>query len=61
MVVKKIITEGIQDDIVISGMSGRFPECDNISEFQEKLFAGVDLIKENDSRWPKGKQTDRKI
>lgn len=44
----------IDDDIVISGMSGRFPECDTVSEFNEKLLSGVDLVKDNDSRWPKG-------
>lgn len=44
----------IDDDIVISGMSGRFPECDTVCEFNEKLLSGVDLIKDNDSRWPKG-------
>lgn len=45
----------IDDEIVISGMSGRFPECDNVSEFNEKLLSGVDMVKDNDSRWPKGK------
>lgn len=45
----------IEDDIVISGMSGRFPECDSVEEFYEKLFSGIDLVHENDTRWPKGK------
>lgn len=43
----------LQDDVVISGMSGRFPECDTIEEFQQKLFSGVDMVRENNSRWPK--------
>ncbi|CAG2177339.1 unnamed protein product [Oppiella nova] len=41
------------DDIVISGMSGRFPLSDSVDEFARNLFAGVDLITESDSRWPK--------
>lgn len=44
----------IEDDVVISGMSGRFPECDSIEEFYEKLFSGIDLVHDNDTRWPKG-------
>ena len=42
------------DDIVISGMSGRFPMSDSVDELARNLFAGVDLITESDSRWPKG-------
>lgn len=54
MVAKKTF---IEDDVVISGMSGRFPECDTIEEFREKLFSGVDLVKEDDSKWPKGEKS----
>ncbi|XP_065199624.1 fatty acid synthase-like isoform X2 [Planococcus citri] len=43
----------LQDEVVISGISGRFPECDTIEEFQQKLFSGIDLVKDNNSRWPK--------
>ncbi|CAG2176384.1 unnamed protein product, partial [Oppiella nova] len=41
------------DDIVISGMSGRFPLSDSVDDFARNLFSGVDLITESDSRWPK--------
>ncbi|CAG2170884.1 unnamed protein product, partial [Oppiella nova] len=41
------------DDIVISGMSGRFPLSDSVDELARNLFSGVDLITESDSRWPK--------
>lgn len=44
----------IDDEIVISGMSGRFPECDTVEEFKEKLFANEDLVKESHRRWPPG-------
>jgi hypothetical protein len=43
------------DDVVITGLSGRFPESNNIEEFAEQLFAGVDLITDDERRWPSGK------
>jgi fatty acid synthase len=42
------------DEIVISGISGRFPESENFDEFAKNLFANKDLIKEDERRWPKG-------
>ena len=46
----KLITE----PMVISGMSGRFPESDSTEEFADNLYNNVDLITEDDRRWPKG-------
>lgn len=45
----------IDDDIVISGISGRFPESDNIDELKENLYNHVDMVTEDDRRWPVGK------
>ena len=42
------------EDIVISGISGRYPESDSLDEFWEKLLSGVELISCNDRRWPIG-------
>lgn len=42
------------DEIVITGLSGRLPESSNIEEFKEQLFAGVDLITDDERRWPSG-------
>ncbi|XP_061715319.1 fatty acid synthase-like isoform X2 [Cydia pomonella] len=42
------------EDVVISGLSGRLPECDSIDEFADKLFAGVDLVTADDRRWKPG-------
>lgn len=42
------------DEIVISGISGRLPESDSIAEFRENLFGGVDLVTDDDRRWPAG-------
>ncbi|XP_046403851.1 fatty acid synthase-like [Ischnura elegans] len=42
------------DEVVISGISARLPESENVSEFAEKLFEGVDLITDDERRWPAG-------
>lgn len=42
------------DDIVITGISARLPESSNIEEFKEQLFAGIDLITDDERRWPSG-------
>jgi len=41
-------------EVVISGLSGRFPQSDNIAEFREHLINGDDMITENDGRWEPG-------
>ena len=42
------------DDFVITGVSGRFPEANSIDEFAYNLFNGVDMVTANDRRWPEG-------
>jgi len=42
------------DEIVFTGMSGRFPECTSMEEFKKNLFEGVDMITRDDRRWPPG-------
>nr|XP_037289767.1 fatty acid synthase-like [Rhipicephalus microplus] len=42
------------DDIVISGFSAYFPQADHMVEFKEKLYAGVEMVTEDDLRWPPG-------
>lgn len=44
-----------EDDIVISGIAGRFPDSDNMRHFQENLFNKVDLVTDDDRRWKLGK------
>ena len=43
------------EEIVISGIAGRFPDSDNMKHFQENLFNKVDLISDDDRRWKLGK------
>ena len=42
------------DAVVISGISCRLPQSDNMQELWENLIAGVDMVTEDDSRWPPG-------
>ncbi|KAK0096040.1 hypothetical protein PV326_006670, partial [Microctonus aethiopoides] len=47
-------TQGLMDvgeEIVISGIAGRFPDSDNIRHLQENLLNKVDLITDDDRRW----------
>ncbi|XP_043468912.1 fatty acid synthase-like [Leptopilina heterotoma] len=39
------------DEIVISGIAGRFPNSDNIKELQKKLLNKIDCIDERNDRW----------
>jgi len=46
-----------QEEIVITGVSGRFPRSENVQEFGDLLLAGEDLVTEDDLRWPPGMMT----
>uniref|UniRef100_T1JE63 Fatty acid synthase n=1 Tax=Strigamia maritima TaxID=126957 RepID=T1JE63_STRMM len=46
--------EELLEDIVISGISGRFPQSDNVWAFRDHLLNGCDMVTENESRWPLG-------
>ena len=42
------------DDIVITGIAGCFPESENVYQFQDNLFNKVDMVTEDDRRWKFG-------
>ena len=42
------------EEVVISGLSGKLPESDNIAEFREHLINGDDMITDDDRRWEPG-------
>lgn len=44
-------SSNIDDDIVISGISGRFPKSNNMREFAYNLYNKVDMSDENEQRW----------
>ena len=39
------------DEIIISGISGRFPNSNNMHEFSENLYNKVDMVDDDESRW----------
>ncbi|XP_062589750.1 fatty acid synthase-like [Saccostrea cucullata] len=41
-------------ELVISGISCRLPESENVKEFEEHLLNGDDMVTEDDRRWPPG-------
>jgi hypothetical protein len=49
-----------QEEIVISGVSGRFPRSENVKEFGDLLLAGEDLVTEDDLRWPPGARREKR-
>uniref|UniRef100_A0A1B0AA77 Fatty acid synthase n=1 Tax=Glossina pallidipes TaxID=7398 RepID=A0A1B0AA77_GLOPL len=42
-------TEG--DEIVISGMAGKFPNCENVAELKHKLYNRIDMVDDDERRW----------
>jgi len=48
-------------DVVISGLSGRFPESDNVAEFREHLINGDDMITEDDNQHRSGENNCCKV
>ncbi len=44
-----------QENIVISGVSCRYPESDNMAEFQDHLLNADDLVTEDNRRWEPGR------
>ncbi|XP_072140212.1 fatty acid synthase-like [Dermacentor andersoni] len=44
----------VEEDLVITGFSARFPQADSLAEFKEKLYAGVDFVTDDETRWPRG-------
>ena len=41
-------------DIVVCGLSGRYPESTNVGELQENLFNKVNMVTVDDRRWEPG-------
>ncbi|XP_011142771.1 fatty acid synthase [Harpegnathos saltator] len=53
-----MVTNGVpyslDSDIVITGISGRLPESEDIEAFKQNLMEGVDMITDDNRRWPGG-------
>ncbi|KAK2587686.1 hypothetical protein KPH14_003803 [Odynerus spinipes] len=48
------MSHGTQEDVVITGISGRLPLSSSIEEFKKNLLEGIDCVTEDDTRWPRG-------
>lgn len=42
------------EEIVISGISGRFPESKNVEELKNNLLNKVDMVTDDNRRWKLG-------
>lgn len=42
------------EEVVITGISGAFPDSDTVTEFADKLYNKVDLISGDGRRWTLG-------
>lgn len=40
-----------EDEIVISGISGRFPNSNNMADFAYNLYNKVDMVDDKETRW----------
>lgn len=40
-----------EDEIVISGISGRFPNSDNMCDFSHNLYNKIDMVDDDERRW----------
>ncbi|EEC19324.1 fatty acid synthase, putative [Ixodes scapularis] len=49
------------EDVVITGFSAYFPQANHLTEFRKKLYDGVDMVTDDEARWPRGTSswTDR--
>jgi len=42
------------EEIVISGIAGRFPESNNVEELKNNLLNKIDMVTDDDRRWKLG-------
>ncbi|XP_073848315.1 fatty acid synthase 3 [Musca autumnalis] len=47
----RIYPETDGDDIVISGMAGKFPNCHNVAEYEHCLYNKIDMVDDDERRW----------
>lgn len=39
------------DDVVVSGLSGRYPKSNNVAEFAFNLYNKIDMVDDEETRW----------
>jgi acyl transferase domain-containing protein len=43
-----------QEEVVISGISGYFPQSENVYQLQDNLFNKVNMVTQDNQRWKCG-------
>lgn len=43
-----------KENVVVTGISCRLPQSENMQEFRDNLMNGVDMVTEDDARWTPG-------
>lgn len=43
--------ESLNEEIVISGIAGRFPNSNNVAEFSQNLYGKIDMVDDAETRW----------
>jgi len=51
----------LEAEVVITGLSCRLPESDNIAEFRQHLINGDDMVTEDNRRWEPGETSCLKV
>ena len=42
------------ENVVISGLAGYFPECENVYQLRDNLFNKINMVTVDDRRWKFG-------
>ncbi|KAL9707515.1 hypothetical protein quinque_011033 [Culex quinquefasciatus] len=48
---REVLSVGTDESVVISGISGRFPQTDNMRDFARNLYEKRDLVDDRELRW----------
>lgn len=47
----RVFPKSPDDEIVVSGMAGRYPNCNNVEEFRYHLYNKLDMTTDKEARW----------
>lgn len=48
---RQILSVGSDESVVLTGISGRFPQSNDVREFARNLYAKRDLVDDKETRW----------
>lgn len=50
-----VVMPHCEENVVVTGISCRLPQSENMQEFRDNLMNGTDMVTEDDTRWTPGK------